>query len=111
MDIIKDREAGSNTNYKDFAQSSVKFHWESQNKTSQQSLVGQSYIKGEREMLLFVRKQQNAAENKSRTLGYVYLGKVTLESYEGNRPMQIVWRLKAAMPGAVYEYAAILANA
>lgn len=111
VDIIKDREVGSSTNYKDFAQSNDKFHWESQNKTSQQSSVGQSYINGQREMLLFVRKQQNAAENKSRTLGYVYLGKVTLESYEGNRPMQIVWKLKTAMPGAVYEYAAALAIA
>ena len=111
VDIIKDREVGSNTNYKDFAQSSMKFHWETQNRISQQSPTGQSYINGKREMLLFVRKQQNAAENKSRTLGYVYLGKVTLESYEGNSPIQIVWKLKSPMPGAVYEYAATLANA
>lgn len=111
VDVIKDREEGSNTDYKDFAQSDVKFHWETQNSVKQQSPTGQSYIKGLREMLLFVRKQRNAAENKYRTLGYVYLGKVTLESYDGNKPMQIVWKLKTPMPGAVYEYAATLANA
>ena len=111
VDVIKDREEGSNTNYKDFAQSNVRFHWETQNKVRQQSPTGQSYIQGQREMLLFIRKQKNAAENKSRTLGYVYLGKVTLASYEGNKPMQIVWNLKTPMPGEVYEYAAILANA
>lgn len=111
VDVIKDREEGSNTNYKDFAQSNVRFHWETQNKVRQQSPTGQSYIKGLREMLLFIRKQKNAAENKSRTLGYVYLGKVTLASYEGNKPMQIVWNLKTPMPGEVYGYAAILANA
>ena len=111
VDIIKDREVGSSTNYNDFAQSVVKFHWESQNRTSQKSSTGQSYINGEREMLLFVRKQQNAAEDTSRTLGYVYLGKVTLDRYEGNSPMQIVWKLESPMPGAVYEYAATLANA
>lgn len=110
VDIIKDREEGSNTNYKDFAQSNKKFHWETQNKVRQQSPTGQSYIRGLREMLLFVRKQKNAAENKYRTLGYVYLGKVTLDSYEGDKPMQIVWNLKSPMPGAVYEYAATLAN-
>lgn len=111
IDIIKDREIGSNTNYKDFAQSNVKFHWETQNRVTQQSPTGQSYINGSREMLLFVRKQQNPAEDRTRTLGYVYLGKVTLESYEGNRPMQIIWKLKTPMPGAVYEYAATLVNA
>ena len=61
-------------------------------------------------MLLFVRKQKNAAENTYRTLGYVYLGKVTLDKYAGNKPMQIVWNLKTPMPGSVYEYAATLAN-
>ncbi len=89
----------------------MKFHWETQNRISQQSPTGQSYIEGKRKMLLFVRKQQKAAENKSRTLGYVYLGEVTLESYEGNSPIQIVWKLKSPMPGAVYEYAATLAYA
>lgn len=49
-------------------------------------------------------------KNKYRTLGYVYLGKVTLDSFEGNKPMQIVWNLKTPMPGSVYEYAATLAN-
>lgn len=111
VDIIKDREEGSSTNYKDFAQSNLKFHWETQNKVRQASATGQSYINGEREMLLFVRKQRNAAEDKYRTLGYVYLGAVKLEHYEGNKPMQIVWKLKTPMPGEVYEYAAILANA
>lgn len=110
VDVIKDREEGSNTNYKDFAQTAVKFHWETQNSVRQESPTGQSYIKGSREMLLFVRKQRNAAENKYRTLGYVYLGKVTLDSFEGNKPMQIVWNLKTPMPGSVYEYAATLAN-
>ena len=110
VDVIKDREEGSNTNYKDFAQTAVKFHWETQNSVRQESPTGQSYIKGLREMLLFVRKQRNAAENKYRTLGYVYLGKVTLDSFEGNKPMQIVWNLKTPMPGSVYEYAATLAN-
>lgn len=34
VDIIKDREEGSNTNYNDFAQSREKFNWETQNKVS-----------------------------------------------------------------------------
>lgn len=105
VDIIKDREIGSNTNYNDFAQSSCKFHWETQNKVSPESLTGQKYIRQTQTMLLFVRKQAKAADNPTRTMGYVYLGEVKLESYSGSRPMQIVWRLKDPMPGEVYEYA------
>lgn len=105
VDIIKDRELGSNTNYNDFAQSSKKFHWETQNKVSPDSSTGQKYIKQSQTMLLFVRKQAKAADNPSRTMGYVYLGKVMLESYKGSKPMQIVWKLKEPMPGEVYEYA------
>lgn len=105
VDIIKDREIGSNTNYNDFAQSSCKFHWETQNKVSPESLTGQKYIEQTQTMLLFVRKQAKAADNPTRTMGYVYLGEVKLESYSGSRPMQIVWRLKDPMPGEVYEYA------
>lgn len=105
VDIIKDREVGSNTNYNDFAQSSLKFHWETQNRVSPQSATRQKYINQSQTMLLFVRKQAKAADNASRTMGYVYLGEVALESYSGSRPMQIVWKLKEAMPGDVYEYA------
>ena len=105
VDIIKDREIGSNTNYNDFAQSSGKFHWETQNKVSPESPTGKKYIRQTQTMLLFVRKQAKAADNPARTMGYVYLGEVKLESYSGSRPMQIVWRLKAPMPGEVYEYA------
>lgn len=105
VDIIKDREIGSNTNYNDFAQSSCKFHWETQNKVSPESLTGQKYIRQTQTMLLFVRKQAKAADNPTRTMGYVYLGEVKLESYSGSRPMQIVWLLKDPMPGEVYEYA------
>ena len=105
VDIIKDREIGSNTNYNDFAQSSYKFHWETQNKVSPESLTGQKYIRQTQTMLLFVRKQAKAADNPTRTMGYVYLGEVKLESYSGSRPMQIVWLLKDPMPGEVYEYA------
>lgn len=105
VDIIKDREIGSNTNYNDFAQSNTLFHWESQNRVRQESKEGQSYINQTQTMLLFVRKQAKAADDKTRTMGYIYLGEVTLVSYQGNKPMQIVWKLKTPMPAAICEYA------
>lgn len=106
VDIIKDREVGSNTNYNDFAQSSWKFHWETQNRVSPESSIGQKYIQKKQTMLLFVRKQAKMADAPNRTMGYVYLGEVTLDSYSGSRPMQIIWKMKDALPGGVYEYAA-----
>lgn len=84
----------------------MKFHWETQNKVSQESATGRKYIKQEQTMLLFVRKQAKAAENSNRTMGYTYLGEVMLEEYNGSRPIQIEWKLKTPMPGNVYEYAA-----
>ena len=106
VDIIKDREVGSNTNYNDFAQTSRKFHWETQNKVRPESQSGQNYINQTQTMLLFVRKQAKAVEDKSRTMGYVYLGEVKLDSYQGSKPMEIVWSLNEPMPGEVFEYAA-----
>lgn len=38
VDVIKDREEGSNTNYKDFAQTAVKFHWETQTQSDRNRL-------------------------------------------------------------------------
>lgn len=105
VDIIKDREVGSNTNYNDFAQSKGLFHWETQNRVRQDSKEGQRYINQEQTMLLFVRKQARSSEDKSRTLGYVYLGEVELVSYSGNKPIQIVWKMKDDIPASVCEYA------
>ncbi len=105
VDIIKDREAGSTTNYNDFAMNDELFHWESQSNVTQASQRGQNYIQQTQTMLLFVRKQNKSADDRYRTMGFVYLGEVTLVSYEGDRPMKIVWKLKTPMPASVCEYA------
>ncbi len=105
VDIIKDKEVGSTTNYNDFAKSNIEFHWETQNKVRQDSPTGQNYINQTQTMLLFIRKQAQAAEDRYRTMGYVYLGEVELKEYSGNKPMQIVWKLKTPMPASVCEYA------
>lgn len=61
-------------------------------------------------MLLFVREQKNFVEDKSRTMGYVYLGRVTLNKYEyvnlGTRQqMQIKWNMIEPIPASVMQYA------
>ena len=105
VDIIKDREVGSNTNYNDFAISDTLFNWESQNSVTQASKSGQNYINETQTMLLFVRQQSSAPDNKNRTMGFTYLGKVSLVKYKGEKPIEIIWKLKTPMPASVLKIA------
>lgn len=57
-------------------------------------------------MLLFVRQQATAPEDKYRTMGYTYLGEVRLKSWEGSRPMRIVWELLTPMADSTFGFAA-----
>lgn len=110
VNIIKDRVEGSTTDYDDKALSPYLFQWDTQNKTTPDSKVGQAYINQTRTMLLFVREQANFAEDKTRTMGYVYLGRVTLSDWEyknlGTRyQMQIRWNMVEPIPGSVMHFA------
>ena len=105
VDIIKDREEGSNTNYNDFAINESLFNWETQNKVSPTSQAGQNYINETQTMLLFVRQQNSFPEDEGRTMGFTYLGEVNLVRWQGAKPIEIVWRLKTPMPASVLNYA------
>lgn len=112
VDIIKNREEGSTTDYDDKALSPNLFQWDTQNRVKPESKEGQAYINQTQTMLLFVREQKNFVEDKSRTLGYVYLGRVTLSSWEyknvGTRmQMQIRWNMVEPIPGSVMHFARI----
>lgn len=112
VDIIKDREEGSTTNYDDKALSPYIFQWDTQNRVKPESKEGQAYINQTQTMLLFVREQSKFAEDGTRTMGYVYLGRVTLNSWEykdlGTRhQMQIKWNMVDPIPGSVMHFARI----
>ena len=110
VDIIKNREEGSTTDYDDKALSPYLFQWDTQNRVKPESKEGQAYIHQTQTMLLFVREQMNFVEDKMRTLGYVYLGRVTLSDWEyknlGTRmQMQIRWNMVEPIPGSVMHFA------
>ncbi|MBQ6433929.1 MAG: DUF3427 domain-containing protein [Bacteroidaceae bacterium] len=112
VDIIKNREEGSTTDYDDKALSPYLFQWDTQNRVRPESKEGQAYINQTQTMLLFVREQKNFVEDKSRTFGYVYLGRVTMNSWEyknlGTRmQMQIRWNMVEPIPGSVMHFARI----
>ena len=112
VDIIKNREEGSTTNYDDKALSPYLFQWDTQNRVRPDSNEGLAYIHQTQTMLLFVREQKSFVEDKTRTMGYVYLGRVTLNSWEykniGTRKqMQILWNMIEPIPGSVMHFARI----
>lgn len=110
VDIIKNREERSTTDYDDKALSPYLFQWDTQNRVKPDSEEGQAYINQKNTMLLFVREQKTLAEDKSRTMGYVYLGRVTLSNWKylnlGTRhQMQIQWHMEEPIPGSVMHFA------
>ncbi len=104
VDIIKKREEGSMTAYKDYAQNREFFHWETQNRVREGSREAEAYRNGENNMLLFVRQQAEHPDFGCR-MGFTYLGQVTMQKMEGSKPMQIVWQLATPMSEATYAFA------
>lgn len=104
VDIIKKREEGSMTAYRDYAQNREFFHWETQNRVREGSREAEAYRNGENNMLLFVRQQVEHPDYGCR-MGFTYLGQVTMKSIEGSKPMQIVWHLNTPMSEATYAFA------
>ena len=95
-----DKDYSPTTMYNDYSINEWLFHWQSQSTTAENSPTGQRYIhhreKGSR-VLLFVREFKadritNGAE------AYTYLGTANYVKHEGEKPMNITWRLDAAIP-------------
>ena len=88
------------TMYNDYSINEWLFHWQSQSTTSELSRTGQRYIyhkdRGSR-VLLFVREFKsdritNGAE------AYTYLGPANYVKHEGEKPMNITWKLDNPIP-------------
>lgn len=89
------------TLYRDYALNSELFHWESQSTTRTGSATGSRYTHHERNntsVVLFVRRTKSGDVG---TEPYTCLGTATFVRSEGDRPMQIVWKLDRPMPPAL----------
>jgi superfamily II DNA or RNA helicase len=94
------------TLYKDYPISRKLLHWESQSTVTQKTTTGQNYIHfKEREYtILFFGRVEKQIEGEAAP--FVYLGPASdLISYEGERPVSMVWALKHQMPAALFEQA------
>ena len=98
-----EREFSPTTMYADYPVSRELLHWQSQPNTTQQSNTGQNLINHRERgytILVFVRdtKRQNGV-----TVPFTYLGPVERETYEHERPISIVWKLRSPMPASIFE--------
>ena len=95
-----DKDYSPTTMYQDYSINEYLFHWQSQSTTSEQSPTAQRYIyhkQMETRVLLFVREFK-----KDRLSGgaeaYTFLGTANYVKHEGEKPMNITWRLDAPIP-------------
>ena len=95
-----DKDYSPTTMYNDYSISDELFHWQSQSTTAENSPTGQRYIhhkeRGSR-VLLFVREFK-ADRITGGAEAYTYLGTASYVKHEGERPMNITWKLDAPIP-------------
>ncbi|MFC9885594.1 DUF3427 domain-containing protein [Streptomyces pilosus] len=106
-----EKDFSPQTRYHDYALSETRFHWESQNTTSEASPTGLRYqhhaTRGS-QVLLFVRHFKNTDIGGAQP--WMLLGPADYEKHEGSRPMAITWTLKYPLPADVLTYAKAVAT-
>lgn len=93
-----EKDYSETTMYDDYAIDDELFHWQSQSGTSDISPTGQRYINHEfmgSKVVLFVREKKSM---NGITEPYYCLGTANFVSYEGSKPMSILWKLDNKMP-------------
>lgn len=95
-----DKDYSPTTMYNDYSINSDLFHWQSQSTTASDSPTGRRYIhhreKGSR-ILLFVREFKTDVISGSAAT-YTYLGTANYVIHDGEKPMNITWRLDQPIP-------------
>jgi superfamily II DNA or RNA helicase len=100
----EDRDFAPTTRYKDYLLSRTKLHWESQAGATQTSKAGQNYIQFKERgyTILFFARVDKRVEGE--TMPFIFLGPAErLLSYEGNRPISMVWELSYPSPAMLFE--------
>jgi superfamily II DNA or RNA helicase len=98
-----EKEFSPSTMYADYPISRELMHWESQANTAQHHTNGQNLIHHQQRgytILVFARDQKR---RNNATVPFTYLGPVEMVSYESERPIKIVWRLRHPMPVEMFE--------
>lgn len=89
--------------YHDYAISAERFHWQSQNSAGTDTPGGRRYLESVTngwQFQLFVRPRKGEA--------YRACGPVALESAEGDRPMNIIWKMHTPLPARLFREFSVL---
>jgi superfamily II DNA or RNA helicase/HKD family nuclease/diadenosine tetraphosphate (Ap4A) HIT family hydrolase len=90
--------------YGDRFLSRAEFEWQSQNRTTQASAHGQliqGHARAGVPVHLFVRKTKR--DGKGQAAPFIYCGPVTFESWQGEKPVTVKWKLEAEAPAWVLD--------
>ena len=102
-----EKDFSPSTMYADYPLSLTRMHWQSQSTTTQDSEMGQNLIHHETRgytILLFARLTKKI---QGITSPFTYLGPARRISFEGERPITIVWELSHPMPAELFEEAKV----
>lgn len=106
-----EKEYSPSTMYKDYAISETLFHWQSQSNTRPSKTKGQRHIKHQEKgitPLLFIRNSKR--DERGETEPYFFAGPVKLKKWEGEQPMDIIWKVEEPLPADIYKQSAIQFN-
>jgi hypothetical protein len=98
-----EKEFSPSTMYADYPISRELLHWESQANTAQHHTDGQNLIHHKERgytILVFARGQK---KRNGVTVPFTYLGPVERVTYESERPIKLVWRLRHQMSVEMFE--------
>ena len=109
--VTLDKSAGFHDRiaYRDYAVSSTRFHWQTQNSAGPDTTAGRRYVASETNgwsFQLFVRATKADAY---RACGAVRVA--SAEDVSGDRPMNITWTLGVALPGRLFAEFSVLRGA
>jgi hypothetical protein len=88
--------------YRDFPLNEQRFHWQSKARTTRDSREGRRHLTPDAEKcvpLLLVRESDDARPGI--TAAFQYLGPVSPDGDEGERPISIEWKLMFSMPASL----------
>ncbi|GHD99490.1 hypothetical protein GCM10010339_11010 [Streptomyces alanosinicus] len=106
-----ERDFSPNVRYRDYAISPTRYHWESQNSTSERSRTGlryQHHADQGSQVLLFLRRYKVNSIGKPEP--WMLLGPATYVKHTGNKPMAITWDLQHELPADVWSYSAAITS-
>ena len=96
-----EKDYSPSTMYQDYSINEELFHWQSQSRTTEESVTGQRYINqltSGVNVLFYVREYKKEATFAS---PFTCLGFADFQSHYGSAPISIVWKMKESLPGFV----------